>query len=76
MKKRKTYGQEFKLEVLRQWGQGSRPVPWRRVWAFHALRCTIWKEQLSQQGEDTFQGSGRNPAGQPDADAIKRSWWI
>ena len=67
MKKRKTHSKEFKLEALRQWEQGDQSA--------HALASSLglprsalykWKEQLSEQGEDAFQGSGYRPAGPPD----------
>ena len=69
MKKRKTHSKEFKLEALRQWEQGGQSA--------HALASSLglprsalykWKEQLSEQGEDAFQGSGfrPRPAGPPD----------
>ena len=67
MKKRKTYSKEFKLETLRQWEQGDQSD--RALALSLGLQRSAlykWKEQLIQQGEDTFQGSGCRPAGQPD----------
>ena len=67
MKKRKIYSKEFKLEALRQWEQGGQSA--RAVASSLGLpRSALykWKEQLSQQGEDAFQGLGCRPAGPPD----------
>ena len=36
------------------------------VWAFPRSALYKWKEQLSEQGEDAFQGLGFMPAGPPD----------
>ena len=67
MKKRKIYSKEFKLEALRQWEQGGQSA--RAVASSLGLpRSALykWKEQLSQQGKDAFQGLGCRPAGPPD----------
>ena len=67
MKKRKIYSKEFKLEALRQWEQGDQSA--RAVASSLGLgRSALykWKEQLSEQGEDAFQGLGCRPAGPPD----------
>ena len=67
MKKRKIYSKEFKSEALRQWEQGGQSA--RAVASSLGLpRSALykWKEQLSKQGEDAFQGLGCRPAGPPD----------
>ena len=69
MKKRKIYSKEFKLEALRQWEQGGQSA--RAVASSLGLPGSAlykWKEQLSQQGKDAFQGLGyrTRPAGPPD----------
>ena len=66
MKKRKIYSKEFKLEALRQWEQGGQSA--RAVASSLGLpRSALykWKEQLSEQGEEAFQGLGCRPAGPP-----------
>ena len=67
MKKRNIYSKEFKLEALRQWEQGGQSA--RAVASSLGLpRSALykWKEQLSEQGEDAFQGLGCRPVGPPD----------
>ena len=63
MKKRKIHSKEFKSEALRQWEQGGQSA--RAVASSLGLpRSALykWKEQLSEQGEDAFQGLGCRPA--------------
>ena len=64
---KKIYSKEFKLEVLRQWKQGGQSA--RAVASSLGLGLSAlykWKEQLSEQGEEAFQGLGCRPAGPPD----------
>ena len=67
MVKRQTYSKEFKLEALRQLELGERPGT--AIALDLGIRRNLlykWKEQLSGNGSNAFQGSGRKPADQTD----------
>ena len=63
----KTYTKEFKLEALRQLKLSDRSTT--EVARDLGIRRNMlyrWQEQLSEQGEEAFQGSGRKPTNRSD----------
>jgi len=67
MTKKTSYSKEFKLEALRQLDLGARPgTEIARDLGIRRNLLYKWQEQLSQNGEGAFQGSGRKPANQSD----------
>jgi transposase len=67
MTKRKTFTREFKFEAVRLLEQSDKtPTDLAADLGVRRNQLYKWQEQVRQEGEDAFRGSGRRPLDQSD----------